>query len=200
MSRLVSSWGKKVLFAQVIIPCCSPRVMQMALDSCLAKSHSPCDAILCLSCASGVKSAFMCSRGLPVVAALDTVGPRIIGSHEGLVAQTHCEGCGKCVLTYTAGICPVDGCTQKRKYGPCPKAPKTPGSCAVDPSRQCIWQAILAATGPDMQKGLAALQKREAAPANPIPAGFQPPDWTKTTFAWVLSRSKPFAWVINLLK
>ncbi|MDI6796628.1 MAG: hypothetical protein QMD09_06780, partial [Desulfatibacillaceae bacterium] len=103
MSSLARSWGKKVLFAQVIIPCCSPRVMQEALDFNLSKAAAPCDAILCLSCASGVQSAFLCSRGVPVVAALDTVGPRIIGNQDGFVAQTHCRGCGKCVLTYTAG-------------------------------------------------------------------------------------------------
>jgi hypothetical protein len=50
---------------------------------------------------------------------------------------------GHCVITYTAGICPVAECPLESRYGFCEKPPEA-GSrkCTQDPGIDCVWVDI----------------------------------------------------------
>jgi hypothetical protein len=110
---------------------------------------SKIDALVVVSCPGGVKSANLCNPGVPVIAACDSLGsnpqfPRG-DTRTGLVLSPSATICtdGYCVLSYTAGICPVSECPRKTRYGPCPDFPDNSDRwCVIDPERSCVWKVI----------------------------------------------------------
>jgi len=139
---LLAGWGKTVAVARCVNACCSQAVMAHVVRSVLPSAGPPCDALLLLSCAAGVKAALLCDPGMPVVAALDTVGSAPVSRGDDLVARSPCVSCGACVISLTGGICPVSLCPSGNRYGPCRKAPEGGGACVLDPARVCVWGEI----------------------------------------------------------
>ena len=144
MNELLDGWGKKVTLAKCVLACCSVQMMMQALRK-YSKALSKSDALVILSCPAGVRSAILHDPGVPVVAVLDSVGSAPIwrSKQEDPVLETICTACGQCVITYTAGICPVSVCPANTKYGPCSKAPQNGTQCALDKQRNCVWSEII---------------------------------------------------------
>ncbi len=142
MKKILKQWGKTVILAKTVNACCAEEIMRQNIRIYLEPVRKRCDALLMLSCAGGVKCAFLCNPGLPIVAALDSTGSGVVATSVEPEEAGLCHTCGHCVLTYTGGICPLVACPAKRKYGPCKQAPKEGNTCAVDPERTCVWKKI----------------------------------------------------------
>lgn len=96
------------------------------------------DAILSLACGAGVQTIAE-SFPLPVIPALDTT---FLGSYEqvGLWAEK-CRGCGKCILAFTGGICPIARCAKRLLNGPCGGTKH--GKCEISDEVDCAWYLIV---------------------------------------------------------
>ena len=141
MKRIIKTLNKKVVKSKNLLVCCEEYIMKQALEK-YRKAISKSDALILLCCAGGVKTAFICNPGLPVISPLDPVGSVSVTHKENAVARSICKVCGSCVISYTGGICPISDCPVKSKYGPCKKAPVKGTKCAVDPQRDCVWKEI----------------------------------------------------------
>lgn len=141
MRELVQGMGKEVTCEVIAIACCAEELMR-PLFKMHAGPLSKSDAMVVISCAGGVKSAVLSSPGLPVIAALDTIGSAPVSFQDSPVNRSTCSACGQCVLTFTGGICPIGECPSKRKYSPCDKAPTEGTRCGVVPERDCVWVEI----------------------------------------------------------
>ncbi|HEY6871121.1 MAG TPA: methylenetetrahydrofolate reductase C-terminal domain-containing protein [Geobacteraceae bacterium] len=103
------------------------------------------DALLVLACGAGVQSVAGASPKR-TVAGLDTLflgNIRRLGQFE-----QRCSLCGECIVTETAGICPVTVCAKGLLNGPC--GGMSDGRCETDPELECAWVLIherLAAQG-----------------------------------------------------
>lgn len=103
------------------------------------------DAILVMACGAGIQSISGASPK-KTVAALDTLflgNIRRFGQFE-----QKCSLCGECILTETAGICPVTVCAKGLLNGPC--GGMAEGRCETDTEADCAWVLIherLAAQG-----------------------------------------------------
>lgn len=123
------------------------------------------DALLVLACGAGVQSV---SGAVPkrTVAALDTLflgNIRRFGQFE-----QRCSLCGECIVTETAGICPVTVCAKGLLNGPC--GGMAEGRCETDPDAECAWVLIherLAAQG-------AAEKLRKIVPAKDFSRALKP--------------------------
>jgi hypothetical protein len=144
VTRLLETWDKHVVAAKTVVSCCPETIMRRAQHAYLERSNA--DALVVISCAAGVKSAFLCKPGVPVVAACDTVGIGCIPSQSATaadaVARGACSTCGHCVLSYTSGICPLAHCPAMSLYGPCKRAPTVGTRCTLVPQQDCIWREI----------------------------------------------------------
>jgi hypothetical protein len=97
------------------------------------------DAILSTACGAGVQTLAETFEHLPVIPALNTT---FLGAlDEPGVWREKCQGCGDCVLTQTAGICPVSRCAKRIFNGPCGGSSK--GKCEIDSEVDCAWQLII---------------------------------------------------------
>ncbi|MDY6905394.1 MAG: methylenetetrahydrofolate reductase C-terminal domain-containing protein [Thermodesulfobacteriota bacterium] len=142
MKRLLSQWGKTVVMARTVNICCSEEIMRQCIRIYLKPVQKKCDALVMLACAGGVKCAFFCGPGMPVIAALDSTGSGVVATSRPVREAGICTTCDHCVVSYTRGICPVTECPAKKKYGPCKNAPERSGPCVIDPGRACIWHII----------------------------------------------------------
>jgi ferredoxin len=103
------------------------------------------EALLVLACGAGVQSVASAVTK-KTVAALDTLflgNIRRFGQFE-----QKCSLCGECIVTETAGICPMTVCPKGLLNGPC--GGMTGGRCETDPDSECAWMMIherLAAQG-----------------------------------------------------
>lgn len=119
------------------------------------------DAILSTACGAGVQTMAEAFGHLPVIPALNTT---FLGAlDEPGVWREKCQGCGDCVLTHTAGICPVSRCAKRIFNGPCGGSSK--GKCEIDSNVDCAWQLII-----DRLKALDRLYEYEKISA--------PKDWS----------------------
>jgi hypothetical protein len=134
-------WGKEVVLADCVRACCVEDLMRQTLQKDPA-AISRSDTIVVVSCASGVKSAFLCDPGKPVVGALDSLGCSVFTLQDTLLARSICKGCGKCTITYTGGLCTSYECPSGTKYGPCKKSPTEGMTCGVDGLKDCVWKEI----------------------------------------------------------
>ncbi|MFP4474535.1 MAG: methylenetetrahydrofolate reductase C-terminal domain-containing protein [Desulfatibacillaceae bacterium] len=197
--RMLAGWGIRTVRGREVLPCCSEKVMREAV----ARYVSPkrCDALVILACAGGIKAAHLAAPGVPIVGALNSLGSGVISDSDDPVATGVCSGCGHCVLTHTAGICPVHACPQKRMYGPCKKAPDQPGPCAVREDLPCAW-AIIRARGGDMEAlaWLASFHKTGEPPACP-PAATRPAlRMARRATVRAMARAHRSGWFIRLIR
>jgi len=162
MKDLLKTLGKTIIDARTVNICCSEEIMKQTVRIYLEPVREKCDGLIMLSCAGGVKTAFLCNPGVPVVTALDSIGSGSISRQENLVAKSRCVACGNCVISYTGGICPVSECPAKKKYGPCSKAPVSGEKCGIDESRLCIWKEIEKIGDLSLLKELENIHKQNA--------------------------------------
>ncbi|MBN1830498.1 MAG: methylenetetrahydrofolate reductase C-terminal domain-containing protein [Deltaproteobacteria bacterium] len=97
------------------------------------------DAVLSLACGVGVQ--FMAEKyfNIPILPGVDTC---FMGATEERgVWSERCQGCGKCVLAKTGGICPVSRCAKRLFNGPC--GGSTKGHCEINKDVVCGWQLII---------------------------------------------------------
>jgi ferredoxin len=97
------------------------------------------DAILSMACGAGVQTVATVYGELPVIPALNTT---FLGAlDEPGIWSERCQGCGDCVLAYTAGICPVARCAKRLFNGPC--GGSSNGKCEIGGDVDCAWQLII---------------------------------------------------------
>ena len=97
------------------------------------------DAILSMACGAGVQTMAAVYGELPVIPALNTT---FLGAlDEPGIWSERCQGCGDCVLAYTAGICPVARCAKRLFNGPC--GGSSNGKCEIGGDVDCAWQLII---------------------------------------------------------
>jgi len=95
------------------------------------------DALLVLACGAGVQSVSETVRKR-TVAGLDTL---FLGNIKRLGQfEQKCSLCGECIVTTTAGICPMTVCPKGLLNGPC--GGMTDGRCETDPDSDCAWVLI----------------------------------------------------------
>jgi len=97
------------------------------------------DAILSLACGVGVQFIAEAYPNKPVYPGVDTCF--MGGSEERGVWAERCQGCGKCILGLTAGICPISRCAKRLLNGPC--GGSTKGKCELSKDIDCAWQLII---------------------------------------------------------
>lgn len=96
------------------------------------------DALMSMACGVGIQ--FLAERfpEIPVFPGVDTTGLAVnqaVGWYE-----ERCKSCGRCVLAYTGGICPVTMCAKGLYNGPCGGTNK--GKCEVSQDQPCAWYQI----------------------------------------------------------
>jgi ferredoxin len=97
------------------------------------------DAILSLACGAGVQTLASVFDKIPVIPALNT---SFLGAlDEPGTWREKCLGCGDCVLTYTAGVCPIARCAKRLLNGPCGGSSK--GKCEINRDVDCAWHLIV---------------------------------------------------------
>lgn len=197
MKGLAKKWGKQVVVAKCVNGCCCHEIMIQAKKVYLTPVAQKCDALIMLSCASGIKSAYMTDLKMPVIAALDSVGGAVVTHKKGLVAESLCVGCGQCVLSFTGGICPVSKCPSKQQYSPCKQYPLNGTKCAVDPERDCVWKEIEKIGDMAALKKLEQLHKQKnrqriASHQNPV----YPGAW-RGFAGWAMTRTGKLAWIFK---
>jgi len=97
------------------------------------------DALVVMACGAGIQSV---SAAVPkkTVAALDSM---FLGNIKRFGQfEQKCSLCGECILTETAGICPVTACPKGLLNGPC--GGMDAGRCETDPQAECAWAQIYA--------------------------------------------------------
>lgn len=100
---------------------------------------APVDAILSLACGAGVQTVSELNPRLPVIPALNTT---FLGAlDEPGIWREKCRGCGDCILTVTAGICPVSRCAKQLFNGPC--GGSIGGMCEIRDDLPCAWNLII---------------------------------------------------------
>ena len=97
------------------------------------------DALLVMACGAGIQSVSAAVQK-KTIAALDSMflgNIRRFGQFE-----QKCSLCGECILSDTAGICPVTACPKGLLNGPC--GGMDGGRCETDPEAECAWAQIYA--------------------------------------------------------
>jgi ferredoxin len=97
------------------------------------------DAVISLACGVGVQ--FLAEKYFrtPVFPGVNTLFMGV--TEERGVWAERCQGCGQCILSQTAGICPVSRCAKRLLNGPC--GGSTKGKCEINPELDCAWQLII---------------------------------------------------------
>lgn len=101
-----------------------------------------CDALLMLCCGDGLQVVrrYLEEQGVfkPIYPAVDSLG--FFGGGPSKFIE-ECQGCGECMLAYTAGICPLTHCPKGLLNGPCGGV-RANGKCEVNPDIDCAWIII----------------------------------------------------------
>jgi len=97
------------------------------------------EAVLVLACGLGVQSFKDNDRlELAVFPACNTLFGAVMDAQGNFFEK--CSMCAECVLSETAGICPVTLCPKGLLNGPCGGVKK--GKCEVDDQKDCAWVLI----------------------------------------------------------
>ncbi|WP_303720338.1 methylenetetrahydrofolate reductase C-terminal domain-containing protein [Malonomonas rubra] len=128
--------GHEVVGSMVLEEACHIMRAARELRRCKAQIDEA-DALLILSCGAGVQSISNCvdKRVLAGVNSLFLGNIRRFGEFE-----EKCSLCGDCILSETAGICPVTNCAKGMLNGPC--GGMEDGHCEADELRDCAWLKI----------------------------------------------------------
>jgi ferredoxin len=136
MQEELAAAGKEVTGAIVIDEAC--HMLRASRDLRGRKEMvEEADALLVLACGAGVQS-IMAASAKKTVAALDTLflgNIRRFGQFE-----QKCSLCGDCILTETAGICPITICPKGLLNGPCGGMQE--GRCEISSDAECAWHQI----------------------------------------------------------
>ena len=113
------------------------------------------EAILVLSCGTGVQAVAQSQEEMPVFPGLNSVFSSVT-ERKGHLYEG-CALCGDCVIGEYAGICPVARCPKGQLHGPC--GGYDDGKCEVDRDQSCVWTLILerAAKTGQLEKVLAKM-------------------------------------------
>jgi ferredoxin len=136
MQERLSAAGKEITGSIVIDEAC--HMLRAARDLRGRKEMvGEADVLLVLACGAGVQSV---SEAVPkkTIAALDTLflgNIRRFGQFE-----QKCSLCGECIVTETAGICPMTVCPKGLLNGPC--GGMAEGRCETDQDAECAWVLI----------------------------------------------------------
>ena len=136
MQERLTSEGREVTGSLVIDEAC--HMLRAGRD--LRSRKEPveeADALLVMACGAGVQSVSE-AVAKKTVAALDTLflgNIRRFGQFE-----QKCSLCGECLLTETAGICPMTVCPKGMLNGPC--GGMMQGRCETDQDADCAWVRI----------------------------------------------------------
>jgi hypothetical protein len=104
----------------------------------VAEEINRADAVLSLACGIGVQGL---AERYPDKVILPGVNTTFLGmAIEHGVLVERCRACGDCVLSQTAGICPIARCAKNLLNGPCGGSQE--GKCEVSPELDCVWQLI----------------------------------------------------------
>jgi ferredoxin len=136
MQERLSSFGKEITGSLVIDEAC--HMLRAARDLRGKREMvEEAGALLVLACGAGVQSVSD-AVAKKTVAALDTLflgNIRRLGQFE-----QKCSLCGECIVTETAGICPMTVCPKGVLNGPC--GGMADGKCETDPDAACAWVLI----------------------------------------------------------
>lgn len=136
MQEQLAAAGKEVTGSIIIDEAC--HMLRVGRDLRGRKEMvEEADAILVLACGAGVQSV-MATSAKKTVAGLDTLflgNTRRFGQFE-----QKCSLCGNCILTETAGICPITICPKGLLNGPC--GGMQGGRCEIDSDAECAWHQI----------------------------------------------------------
>jgi ferredoxin len=128
LGKMVTGW--------TVIPTACDEMTEASLKENEGAIQSA-DCLLVMSCALGVQRVGSYNHK-PVIPALDTL---FIGVEDGLgYFHEVCDQCGRCVLGYTAGICPITACHKGLLNGPC--GGTNNGKCEIDKEKDCAWTLI----------------------------------------------------------
>lgn len=97
------------------------------------------DSVISLACGVGVQ--FMAEKYLtiPIFPGVNTTFMGV--TEERGVWTERCQGCGQCILSKTASICPVSRCAKRVFNGPC--GGSSNGKCEISKDLDCVWQLII---------------------------------------------------------
>lgn len=136
MQEALANAGKEVTGSIVIDEAC--HMLRAGRDLRAKKEMvDEADVLLVLACGAGIQS-ISAAVAKKTVAGLDTLflgNIRRFGQFE-----QKCSLCGECILTETAGICPVTVCPKGLLNGPC--GGMDLGRCETDPESECAWFQI----------------------------------------------------------
>jgi hypothetical protein len=198
LKGILAEWGIETVAASCVTVCCSEEIMKQAIKM-HARAIASSDALIVISCAAGVKSAFLCRPGVAVVAAADSVGSVPITRQDDPVARSNCTSCGHCVITFTGGICPLSECPSQKKYEPCARYLEGNGRCVVDASRDCVWREI------ERRGDLAALQRLgrmhegDGEERLSVPARRSSPALLRRFSGWMVARARWFGRLVPFI-
>jgi len=140
--KVLKDLNKEVVFSQIVTALCPISITKKASKK-KKKEINKCDAIIALSCASGVKALILENPKTPIITFLDSTGSAVVTEKEDPISSSICLNCGECVISFTNGICPYSKCPAKSKYGPCKKFIPENETCQIDNSLKCIWYEII---------------------------------------------------------
>jgi ferredoxin len=121
------------------------------------------DAVVSLACGCGIQYLAEMYDTKPVYPGVNTTFMGV--TEERGVYSERCQGCGRCILAETGGVCPIARCSKRMLNGPCGGSAQ--GKCEVSPEMPCGWQLIY-----DRLKTLGQLDRFE----KPV----DPKDWTSS--------------------
>jgi ferredoxin len=136
MQEALTSAGREVTGSIIIDEACHMLRVNRDLRS-KQQMVDDAEALLVMACGAGIQSV---SAAIPgkTVAALDSM---FLGNIKRFGHFEHkCSLCGDCILTETAGICPVTVCPKGLLNGPC--GGMDDGRCETDPEAECAWAQI----------------------------------------------------------
>jgi ferredoxin len=97
------------------------------------------DAVVSIACGVGVQFTAEMYFSTPVFPGVNTC---FMGATEDRGLWTErCQGCGQCILSRTASICPVSRCAKRVMNGPC--GGSSNGKCEINKDLVCAWQLII---------------------------------------------------------
>jgi ferredoxin len=97
------------------------------------------DAVLSMAC--GVGPQFL-SQAYPDQRFFPAVNTTFFGGAvQHGIWEERCAGCGKCIIHYFDGMCPIARCSKSLLNGPC--GGSSNGKCEISKEVDCIWDMIV---------------------------------------------------------
>jgi ferredoxin len=138
MQEALTSAGKEISGSIIIDEACHMLRVSRDLRS-KQQMVDTADALLVMACGAGIQSVSAATEK-KCIAALDSL---FLGNIKRFGHfEQKCSLCGECILTESAGICPVTACPKGLLNGPCGGMDE--GRCEIDQEAECAWAQIFA--------------------------------------------------------